>query len=142
MIVFSLSFYHCQCIQNRELERRVQEVKEQEWNKIAGLQQDKIQLEEELSKAQEQNANSLSNQQALTNKFCDEIRQLEIDKVMTCVNRLLLIQCVCVDQFKGGIGRITITVTSSGWSVEKFPAGEEFINDYSNGYEVYRSCYH
>jgi len=74
----------------------VQEVREQEWNKIAGLEQDKIQLEEELSKVQKQNANSLSNQQALTNKFRDEIRQLEIDKVMTCVKRLLYNVCVCV----------------------------------------------
>lgn len=59
----------------------MQEVKEQEWNKIATLQQDKMQLEEELSKAQKQNTHSLSDQQALTNKFRDEIRQLEIDKV-------------------------------------------------------------
>ena len=45
------------------------------------LQQDKMQLEEELSKYQKQNAHSLSDQQALTNKFRDEIRQHEIDKV-------------------------------------------------------------
>lgn len=70
-------------LQNRELERRVQEVKEQEWNKMAVLQEDKIQLEEELSKAQKQNANNHSNQQALTNKFQDEIRRLEVDKVVT-----------------------------------------------------------
>ena len=48
---------------------------------MAALQQDKMQLEEELSVAQKQNANSLSDQQALANKFHDEIRQLEIDKV-------------------------------------------------------------
>lgn len=59
----------------------MQEVKEQEWNKIAVLQQDKMQLEEELSKCQKQNAYSLSDQQALANKFHDEIRQHEIDKV-------------------------------------------------------------
>lgn len=59
----------------------MQEVKEQEWNRIATLQQDKMQLEEELSKAQKQNAGSLSDQQTLTNKFHDQIRQLEIDKV-------------------------------------------------------------
>lgn len=60
----------------------MQEVKEQEWNKIAVLQQDKMQLEEELSKAQKLNAHGLSDQQALTTKFRDEIRQLEIDKVL------------------------------------------------------------
>ena len=59
----------------------MQEVKEQEWNKIAVLQQDKMQLEEELSKAQKLNAHGLSDQQALTTKFRDEIRQLDIDKV-------------------------------------------------------------
>ena len=60
----------------------MQEVKEQEWNKIAVLQQDKMQLEEELSKAQKLSAHGLSDQHALTTKFRDEIRQLEIDKVL------------------------------------------------------------
>ena len=59
----------------------MQEVKEQEWNKIAVLQQDKMQLEEELSRCKKQSAHSLSDQQALTNKFNDEIRQHEMDKV-------------------------------------------------------------
>ena len=56
-------------------------MKEQEWNKIAVLQQDKLQLEEELSRCKKQSTHSLSDQQALMNKFHDEIRQHEIDKV-------------------------------------------------------------
>lgn len=78
----SFPLYHCHDTQNRELERRVQEVKEQEWNKMAVLQQDKMQLEEELSKAQKQNAHNMTDQQSLANKYRDEIRQLDMDKVV------------------------------------------------------------
>lgn len=67
--------------QGREVEQRVQQVKEQEWNKIAALQQDKLQLEEELTKAQQQNASYLSSQQLITDKQRDELRQVLADKV-------------------------------------------------------------
>ena len=67
--------------QGREVEQRVQQVKEQEWNKIAALQQDKLQLEEEFTKAQQQNASYLSSQQLITDKHREELRQVLADKV-------------------------------------------------------------
>ena len=67
--------------QGREVEQRVQQVKEQEWSKIASLQQDKIQLEEDLTKAQQHNATYLSSQQVMADKHRDELRQLLADKV-------------------------------------------------------------
>ena len=60
---------------------------------MAVLQQDKMQLEEELSKAQKQNAHSMSDQQALASKYCDEIRQLEVDKVRDIKG---IVNCVSV----------------------------------------------
>jgi len=67
--------------QGREVEQRVQQVKEQEWSKIASLQQDKIQLEEDLTKAQQHNATFLSSQHVMADKHRDEMRQLLADKV-------------------------------------------------------------
>ena len=67
--------------QGREVEQRVQQVKEQEWSKIASLQQDKIQLEEDLTKVQQHNATYLSSQQMMADKHRDEMRQVLADKV-------------------------------------------------------------